>query len=96
MKTFITTTATVAALAAAALGLAGTATAAAVATGPGDAQDTVHALQAQGYNVQLNGSAASVPLPQCTVTGMHGMPDSSTDPTQFTTVYVDVSCQGDS
>ncbi len=94
MKTFITTTAAVAGLAAGALGLAGPAIAA--ATGPGDAQDTVHALQAQGYSVQLNGPAASVPLSQCTVTGVHGMPNANVGPTQFTTVYVDVSCQDDS
>ncbi|MBJ7339582.1 hypothetical protein [Mycolicibacterium sp.] len=94
MKTFITTTAAVGALVAATLGLAGPATAA--ATGPGDAQDTVGSLQAQGYSVQLNGPAASVPLSQCTVTGMHGMPSASAGTTQFTTVYVDVSCQDDS
>jgi hypothetical protein len=94
MKTFITTTAALASLGAGALGFAGPATAA--ATGPGDAQDTVGALQAQGYSVQLNGPAASVPLSQCTATGIHGMPNAITDPTQFTTVYVDLSCQDDS
>jgi hypothetical protein len=93
MKRFITTTAAVATLGATALGLAAAATAA--STGPGDAQDTVNSLQIQGYSVQINGPAASVPLSQCTVTGIHGMPNSNTDPTQFTTVYVDVSCQDD-
>ena len=94
MKTFITTTAAMAGLAAGALGSVGPA--AAAPTGPGDAQDTVHALQAQGYSVQLNGPAASVPLSQCTVTGLHGLPNTNVAATQFTTVYVDLSCQDDS
>jgi hypothetical protein len=47
-----------------ALGLAGAAGAA--PSGFGNAQDTVNALQAQGYNVQLNG-AAVYPLSSCKV-----------------------------
>lgn len=68
--------------------------------GFGNAQDTINALQAQGYNVQLNG-AAVYPLSGCKVTGVEGMHDSNInsagaiiDPTQFTTVYVDISCKG--
>jgi hypothetical protein len=88
MKKFTVTAATAGALAATALGLAGAA--AAAPTGGSSAADTVKSLQAQGYNVQLNGSVTA-PLSQCLVTGVHG--DSPrTDPTQFTTVYVDVSC----
>ena len=46
---------------------------------------------AQGYNVQLNGSATA-PLSQCAVTGTHGDSPGRIDSTQFTTVYVDISC----
>jgi hypothetical protein len=68
--------------------------------GFGNAQDTINALQAQGFNVQLNG-AAVYPLSGCKVTGIEGMHDSNVDsngsiidPTKFTTVYVDISCKG--
>ena len=66
--------------------------AAASPTGDISAADTVKHLQDQGYAVQINGSAA-VPLSQCLVTGVHGLPDTKT--VQFTTVYVDVSCASD-
>jgi hypothetical protein len=89
VKKFTITATTVGALAAAALGLAGAA--AAAPTGGSSASDTVKNLQAQGYNVQLNGSATA-PLSQCIVTGVHGEPVGRIDPTQFTTVYVDVNC----
>ncbi len=71
MKKFTITATTVGALVAAALGLAGAA--AAVPTGGSSAGDTVKSLQAEGYNVQLNGSATA-PLSQCIVTGVHGEP----------------------
>jgi hypothetical protein len=68
--------------------------------GYGNAQDTVNALQAQGYNVQLNG-AATYPLSACKVTGLSGLNNSNVnsagakiDQRQFTTVYVDISCRG--
>jgi hypothetical protein len=68
--------------------------------GYGNAQDTVNSLQAQGYNVILNG-AAVYPVSGCKVTGIEGLRDSNvkpsggrTDPTQFDTVYVDISCKG--
>lgn len=89
MKTFTITSATVGALAATALAVAGAAGAA--PTGGSSAADTVRSLQAQGYNVQLNGSMTG-PLSQCTVTGVHGDSAGRIDSTQFTTVYVDVSC----
>ena len=88
MKKFTITTSIFGALAATALGLAGAA--AAVSTGS-SAADTVSSLQAQGYNVQLNGSATA-PLSQCAVTGVHGDSPGRIDSTQFTTVYVDLSC----
>jgi hypothetical protein len=66
----------------------------------GNAQDTVNALQAKGYNVILNG-AAVVPLSSCKVTGVEGLNNSNIDssgnridPAQFDTVYVDISCRG--
>jgi hypothetical protein len=45
-----------------------------------------------GYSVQLNGSLTGS-LPQCTVTGVHGLSDTDTGATVGSgTVYVDVSC----
>jgi hypothetical protein len=83
------------------LGLAGAAGAAVGGPGGyGNAQDTINALQAQGYNVQLNG-AAVYPLSGCKVTGIEGMRNDNInaagaiiDPTKFTTVWVDISCKG--
>ena len=76
---------------AAALGLAGTAVAA--STGGGNAADAVKELQAEGYNVQINGSVTD-PLSACATTGVHGVPAAGphTGPLSFTTVYVDVAC----
>jgi hypothetical protein len=64
-------------------------TATAAPTGGSNAAETVKALRDMGYNVQVNGTV-SVPLSQCIVTGVHGLANS--DPTVFTTAYVDVSC----
>jgi hypothetical protein len=82
----------------AALGSAAAATAA--PSGFGNAQDTINALQGQGFNVVLNG-AAVYPLSGCKVTGIEGLNSSNIDssgnridPTQFDTVYVDISCRG--
>ncbi|WP_319450037.1 MULTISPECIES: hypothetical protein [unclassified Mycobacterium] len=65
-----------------------------------NAQDTINTLKAQGYNVVLNG-APVYPLSGCKVTGVEGLRDSNAkaggdriDPTQFDTVYVDISCKG--
>ena len=81
-----------------ALGLASSAQAA--PSGFGNAQDTVNALQSQGFNVVLNG-AAVYPLSSCKVTGIEGLNSSNIDssgrridPNQFDTVYVDISCRG--
>lgn len=91
-------TLTVSALGSAVVGLAGPA--AAAPSGFGNAQETVDALKAQGYNVVLNG-AYVFPLSSCKVTGVEGLNDSNVnsagtriDPTQFDTVYVDISCRG--
>lgn len=74
-------------------------TAAALPTGGGSAADTVHELQSRGYHVQLN-SNTTAPLSQCSVTDVHGLSDSNIndtghklDPSQFTTVYVNVQCR---
>jgi hypothetical protein len=92
---------TIAAIAAtASTGLAVAATAAAGPNYFGNAQHTVNALQAQGYNVILNG-AAVYPLSGCKVTGVEGLNSSNVngagariDRTQFDTVYVDILCKG--
>ena len=66
----------------------------------GNAQDTVNALQAKGYNLILNGATA-FPLSSCKVLGVEGLNNSNIDSagsridtTQFDTVYVDISCRG--
>ncbi len=66
-------------LAMSALGFAAEAVAA--PTGVGSAADTVKSLEADGYTVQVNGAATS-PLSECTVTGVH----------PGGTVYVDIAC----
>jgi len=95
MNKFGFTVAAATTFAAAAVALAGTA--AAAPTGGGNAADTINELQGQGYNVQINGSP-SVPLSECTTTGVYGVPNTVASPgahpgtVPFTTVYVDVSC----
>ena len=66
----------------------------------GNAQDTVNALTAAGYTVQINGGTA-FPLSSCKVIQVEGLNNSNIDdagkridPTKFDTVYVDVSCRG--
>jgi hypothetical protein len=94
---FAMTVATAGVITTAAMGLAGSATA---APGFGSVQDTISALQAKGFNVQING-AVVYPLSWCKVTGIEGMNNSNIDsagnkidPTEFDTVYVDVFCKG--
>ena len=55
------------------------------------APDIVSELQAQGYDVQLNGQPNGA-LAECTVTGVHQM---AKGPAQFGTAYVDLDCPGD-
>ena len=90
MRKFSFTVATATTFAAAAVGLAGTATAA--PTGGGNAADAVKELQADGYNVNINGSVTDL-LSTCVTTGVHGV--LSTAGSSFTTVEVDVSCPDD-
>ncbi|MEV0670723.1 hypothetical protein [Mycobacterium sp. NPDC050441] len=61
-------------------------------TGGTRAPDVVRDLTAAGYAVQINGDNG-VPLSQCTVTDVHGVPAPRTAALQFTTVYVDVECE---
>jgi hypothetical protein len=88
-------------LAVAVLGSSGVATAAPSGFANfGNAQDTVNALTAAGYNVQING-ATVFPLSRCKVIQVEGLNNSNIDSdgkridsTKFDTVYVDVSCRG--
>lgn len=89
------------ALAVAVLGSSGVATAAPSGFANfGNAQDTVNALTAAGYNVQING-ATVFPLSRCKVIQVEGLNNSNIDSdgkridsTKFDTVYVDLSCRG--
>ena len=100
MKKFTVATLAASGLAAAILGLAAPADAA--PTGPGNAQDTVNALEAQGYHVIVN-RLGSTPLDQATVVAVRpgqsfsrtdsGVPGAGNDLiTTVTgkTVYIDV------
>src|SRR3954465_12413242 len=98
MKKFTVATLAASGLAAAILGLAVPADA--VPTGPGNAQDTVNALEAQGYQVIVN-RLGSTPLDQATVVAVRpgqtysrsdsGTPGDSLETTVTgKTIYVDV------
>jgi hypothetical protein len=99
MKRFTAAAALAGIFAAGSLALAATAEAAPL--GGSSANDAVNELRAQGYNVQLNlNSTRDVPLSECTVTGVSGLPKTSpvgapAPATQFTTVYLDVNCPPD-
>ena len=101
MKMFTAAAACFGTFAVTAVGMAGEAAAAPSGFANfGNAQDTVNALQAKGYNVQVNG-ATVYPLSSCKVLGVEGLNNSNidsagarVDPTRFDTVYVDVSCRG--
>jgi hypothetical protein len=71
------------------LGLAPAASAA--PTNVGSAQNTVDRLTALGYNVAINGSKTA-PLTECSVVGVHPGDPGIAVPSQFTTIWVDVSC----
>lgn len=63
-------------------------------TGGTRAPDVVQELTAAGYAVQINGDNG-VPLSQCTVTGVHGVPATTAAALRYTTVYVDVECESE-
>jgi hypothetical protein len=82
-------------LAAGSLTVAGSALGASAAGS--SAEHVINQLRSFGYNVQLNmNGAQNVPLSTCTANGIHGLPNGAplegAPTTQFTTVYVDVTC----
>jgi hypothetical protein len=82
-------------LAASSLTLAGSALGASAAGSSAD--NVINQLRSFGYNVQVNmNGAQNVPLSTCTANGIHGLPNGAplegAPTTQFTTVYVDVTC----
>jgi hypothetical protein len=98
MKRLAINTAIAGILAAGSLSSAGPAAAAPL--GGTSADQTIAQLKADGYDVQLNlNGARDVPLSECTVSGVHGIPNTAplggAPTTQFTTVYVDVACPAD-
>ena len=64
--------------------------------GEGPASEAIQQLQSDGYNVSINWLTGhpNVPLLECKVTGISGLPaaTTSTEPVQVDTVYVDVAC----
>jgi hypothetical protein len=102
MKKFTICTAVVGTLVTTALGLAGAA--AAAPFGGASAAYVIDTLEDEGYNVQVNelNGIPKEPLSECTAHDVHGLSDSNIDsaglridPTQSTTVYVDISCPDD-
>jgi hypothetical protein len=82
-----------AALSAGSLGWSG---AAGAVSGGGSASDTIAQLQAEGYQVEINGTVTS-PLTQCKVLDVSGLRGTEnggvrSHPTQLDTAFVDVSC----
>jgi hypothetical protein len=64
--------------------------------GGGPASEAIQQLQSAGYNVSINWLEGhpNVPLLECKVTGISGLPaaTTTTQPAAFDTVYVDVAC----
>ncbi|MUL77141.1 hypothetical protein [Mycolicibacterium sp. CBMA 226] len=63
---------------------------------PGDAsaEDTINALEANGYDteVQYLAGPPNVPLSACKVTAIHNPDGATAGPGRLSTVFVDVSC----
>ena len=99
MKRLITVAALSGMLAVGSVASASAAEAAALGGSPAD--QAINDLTSRGYNVQLNlNSTRDVPLSECIVTGVHGLPlaarvGSPAPAGQLTTVYVDVNCPPD-
>jgi hypothetical protein len=94
MRIFMISGAVAGVLAAAAIGVAGTASA---FPNSGTAADTSASLEAEGYNVQINGIVTG-PLSGCLTTGVHPRLDDAATPAEKanTTVFIDVSCPPES
>jgi hypothetical protein len=62
--------------------------------GSESARAVINDLKDQGYDVEINwvSGVSSVPLSECSVTGIDNPDHDAGPPTTFTTVYVDVSC----
>jgi hypothetical protein len=64
--------------------------------GGGPASEAIEQLQSAGYNLSINWLTGhpNVPLLECMVTGISGLPaaTTATEPVKFDTVYVDVAC----
>jgi hypothetical protein len=98
VKRFAVRTAVAGLFAAGTLALTGSASAAPL--GGSSADDAINALKARGYSVQLNlNGTRDVPLSECTVNGVHGLPNGAAGQAapagQLTTVYLDVNCPPD-
>jgi hypothetical protein len=99
MKCFAAVAAITAAIAAGSVAFA--ASAGAAPLGGSSADQAINNLKERGYNVQLNlNGGRDVPLSECTVTGVHGVPGglplgAPAPAGQFITVYVDVDCPSD-
>jgi hypothetical protein len=89
MKRFAHMIVAAGALAGAVFGLAPAASAA--PTNVGSAQNTVDRLTGLGYNVAINGSRTA-PLSECLVLGVHPDDPGTVVASQFTTIWVDISC----
>ena len=89
MKSFAHTIVAAGALAGVVFGSAPASSAA--PTNVGSAQDTINRLTALGYNVAINGSETA-PLSDCIVTAVHPDDPGTAAASQFTTIWVDVSC----
>ena len=94
MKQFLITTAAFGCLTLGGLGLASTVLAIPLAGEPAD--QVIRTLETEGYEVHVN-QAVSVPLSQCTVTGVSGLRGSEDngvlrDPSRLNAASLDVNC----
>ena len=98
MKKFLVTAAAFGCLALGGLGLSSPALAIPLAGEPAD--QVVRTLETQGYEVHIN-QAVSVPLSQCTVTGVSGLRGTEDngvlrDASRLNTASLDVNCRSHS
>jgi hypothetical protein len=94
MKKFLVTVAAFVGLALGGLGLSSTVLAIPLAGEPAD--QAVNSLETEGFEVRIN-EAVSVPLSECTVTGVSGLRGTDDngvlkDPSRLNVAFVDVNC----